>query len=88
LRWDGRINSCPFDFHGESLLGDARSTSLKEIWRGAAYRSLRRRFRTDHMQIGTCARCGHSFEGGGYGEIMIDTVRLDSGARDGIPRSV
>jgi len=82
LRWDGRINSCTFDFHGESLLGDFTSSSLKKIWRGAAYRSLRKRFRSNWKQIPACARCGHGFEGGGYQEIMVDSVRLGDSRPD------
>ncbi len=76
LRWDGRINSCTFDSCGESLLGDFASGSAKEIWRGAAYRDLRRKFRTSWGEIPACARCGHGFQGGDYGEILVDTVRF------------
>jgi len=82
LRWDGRINSCTFDFHGESLLGDFTSSTLGEIWRGAAYRSLRKQFRENWRQIPACARCGHGYEGGGYQEIMVDSVRLGKEDRE------
>lgn len=76
LRWDGRINSCTFDFHGESLLGDFKSTPFREIWRAAAYKGLRRRFRTNWHEIPACSRCGYGYEGATHEDNMIETVRF------------
>ena len=39
--WDGTVVTCPQDFYGAYPVGDARSTSLREIWNGEPLRRLR-----------------------------------------------
>jgi radical SAM protein with 4Fe4S-binding SPASM domain len=77
LRWDGRINPCAYDFDGERLLGDAAATSFREIWRGPAYRQMRREFRADWERIPICSRCTYAYVGGNYDQIVADAWFFD-----------
>ena len=54
---DGTVTPCPQDFHAVLKLGNARETSLKEIWNGPAYRQLRRQFGTDIESLTLCRKC-------------------------------
>ncbi len=54
---DGTVTPCPQDFHAVLKLGNARETSLKEIWHGPAYRQLRRQFATDIESLTICRKC-------------------------------
>jgi MoaA/NifB/PqqE/SkfB family radical SAM enzyme len=51
--WDGRVSLCCADFDGREILGDARSSSIKEIWNSEAYRRVRR----EHLESGGPAIC-------------------------------
>lgn len=54
---DGTVTPCPQDFHTVLNLGNARETSLKEIWNGPAYQQLRRQFATDIESLAICRKC-------------------------------
>ena len=54
---DGTVTPCPQDFHAMLKLGNARETSLKEIWNGPAYRQLRRQFAADIESLTICRKC-------------------------------
>lgn len=74
LRWDGRVNSCTFDIHDESNLGDFNTSPFKKIWRGVAYRSMRSLFRKNWKEIPICTRCTYGFEGGHFTESVIEST--------------
>lgn len=40
--WDGRVSMCCADFDGRHILGDVRTSSIKEIWNSPAYLAVRR----------------------------------------------
>jgi radical SAM protein with 4Fe4S-binding SPASM domain len=77
LRWDGRINPCAYDFDGEYELGHTGANAVADIWRGAAYRQMRRQFREDWERIPICNRCTYAYEGGNYSDIIADTWFFD-----------
>lgn len=54
---DGTVTPCPQDFHAVLNLGNARETSLKNIWNGPAYRQLRRQFAADIESLTICRTC-------------------------------
>lgn len=70
LRWDGTVNPCEYDFDGTYVLGDVGRQPFAEIWSGAPYRELRRRFRGDWRSIPNCTRCTYAFEGGNYTDVL------------------
>jgi sulfatase maturation enzyme AslB (radical SAM superfamily) len=54
--WDGRVSLCCADFDGRTVLGDLRTSSIREIWNCDAYRSVRRQ----HLESGgpdICRSC-------------------------------
>jgi radical SAM protein with 4Fe4S-binding SPASM domain len=65
---DGRVCPCTFDARGRYVLGDLNKESFRDIWWGAPYRRLRRRFRRDYRGLVLCSECQWAFEGGSMGE--------------------
>jgi len=54
--WDGRVSLCCADFDGRNVLGDLRTSTIKDIWNAPAYRSVRRQ----HLESGgpeICRSC-------------------------------
>jgi MoaA/NifB/PqqE/SkfB family radical SAM enzyme len=54
--WDGRVSLCCADFDGRTILGDLRTTSIREIWSSETYRAVRR----EHLVSGgpdICRAC-------------------------------
>jgi radical SAM protein with 4Fe4S-binding SPASM domain len=56
--YDGKVNPCDFDYKSYLSTGDANTTSLSDIWLGAAYQKLR----DEHVanmrkKIVPCDRC-------------------------------
>jgi MoaA/NifB/PqqE/SkfB family radical SAM enzyme len=54
---DGAVTACPQDFRGALKMGDARATSLADIWRGDAYRNLRSAFGPRIETLSLCRKC-------------------------------
>jgi radical SAM protein with 4Fe4S-binding SPASM domain len=57
ILWDGTVTPCPQDYNGELRMGDAKTSSLREIWNGPAYRELRRQMATDVGALRLCRKC-------------------------------
>lgn len=57
VNYNGLVSVCCVDWGFKTIIGDARTTSLKEIWTGAAMR----RFRLMHLEGNrtTHSACGH-----------------------------
>ena len=54
--WDGRVALCCADFDGRQILGDLRTSTIREIWNSEAYRRVRR----EHLETGgpdICRAC-------------------------------
>jgi MoaA/NifB/PqqE/SkfB family radical SAM enzyme len=51
--WDGRVSLCCADFDGRHILGDLRTSTIREIWNGDLYRRTRR----EHLESGGPAIC-------------------------------
>jgi radical SAM protein with 4Fe4S-binding SPASM domain len=64
IHWDGKVTLCSFDPHDRCTLGDLRSQSFRDIWRGAPYRRVRRQFRRRFEEIPLCRDCTYAFRGG------------------------
>jgi Radical SAM superfamily/Iron-sulfur cluster-binding domain len=54
--WDGRVSLCCADFDGHEILGDLRTSTIREIWNGAPYRRARRAH-LDHGGPAVCQSC-------------------------------
>ncbi|UQZ89068.1 hypothetical protein C4J81_07595 [Deltaproteobacteria bacterium Smac51] len=56
--WDGPVGPCCGDWERRLVMGNARDTSLAEIWRGDAYRRLRTAHVSGHYEeIEACRQC-------------------------------
>ncbi len=54
--WDGRVALCCADFDGTTILGDLRTSTIREVWNSEAYRAVRR----EHLESGgpeICRSC-------------------------------
>jgi hypothetical protein len=51
--WDGRVALCCADFDGKIVLGDARTSTIADIWNAEPYRRARRA----HLEAGGPAIC-------------------------------
>jgi len=71
IHWRGSVVPCTFDPKDKYILGDVREDSLRKIWSGAAYRQMRRRFRTGWEKISLCAECSYAYKGG---NLRCDTI--------------
>jgi MoaA/NifB/PqqE/SkfB family radical SAM enzyme len=54
--WDGRVSLCCADFDGHTVLGDLNSSTIKDVWNGDAYRSVRRQH-LEHGGPDVCQSC-------------------------------
>lgn len=56
--WDGEVFMCCGDWHGEYILGNAKNTSLYELWHSEKYNRARKlHAREKFNEIPVCARC-------------------------------
>jgi MoaA/NifB/PqqE/SkfB family radical SAM enzyme len=56
ILWDGRVSLCCADFDGREVLGDLRTSTIKDIWNGPAYRKVRHAH-LDHGGPAICQSC-------------------------------
>lgn len=55
--WDGTVTPCPQDFQAVLRMGSLATASLREIWNGPAYQSLRHRLKHDIPSLELCRTC-------------------------------
>jgi radical SAM protein with 4Fe4S-binding SPASM domain len=56
ILWDGRVSLCCADFDGRNVLGDLRTSTIKQVWNSKPYRAVRRQ----HLESGgpeICRSC-------------------------------
>jgi len=87
LRWDGQITPCTYDFDSARAMGNVKTSSMREIWRNAAYTLMRREFRKDPAEISICKNCTYAFEGGDYPDVIAETLYLDGSPPGLAPRN-
>ena len=64
IHWNGAVCPCTYDYNEKVIFGDLKSQTFKDIWHGASYRDIRRRFHYDWKNIDICRNCSFAFEGG------------------------
>jgi molybdenum cofactor biosynthesis enzyme MoaA len=55
--YDGRMLICCVDWEQQGVMGDLRTTALADIWYGAPYAELRRRFAAGDLEGTLCQNC-------------------------------
>lgn len=56
VTWDGRVSACCQDYESHLVMGDAKTTNLKDIWQGSALSQLRETHR--FRKFGKVPLCG------------------------------
>jgi radical SAM protein with 4Fe4S-binding SPASM domain len=78
FNWDGTIVSCSFDPDVLYPLGNIRERSFWEIWKGEAYRNMRRQFRDSWSRMPRCADCSYAWKGGDCShEAIAESIFYD-----------
>jgi radical SAM protein with 4Fe4S-binding SPASM domain len=57
ITWDGLVVPCCFDKDATHRLGDMKTQSFKEIWRGEAYDDFRKKLFSARKEIDICKNC-------------------------------
>ena len=58
ITWDGKVTYCCFDNTLKIVLGDASKESIKEIWNGSKFQTLRRAILTNSFSTASpCFKC-------------------------------
>jgi radical SAM protein with 4Fe4S-binding SPASM domain len=55
--WDGTVTPCPQDFFAKMNMGNVNQSSLRDIWNGPAYQTLRRKLAGDLHSLPLCHKC-------------------------------
>ncbi len=58
ISWDGRVAQCYSDYMMSNILGDVKSGSIKEVWRGEPFRKLRESMKSGRrLSTKPCRTC-------------------------------
>jgi radical SAM protein with 4Fe4S-binding SPASM domain len=83
IHWNGTVCPCTFDEKEQLGMGNLREQTFAEIWHGAKYREMRRRFRTAWEQLSPCANCSYAYEGGNCAtDIVAEATFFQPGGAD------
>jgi radical SAM protein with 4Fe4S-binding SPASM domain len=64
IHWNGVVCPCSFDVEENYPFGDLEKTTLRDIWFGDAYTTMRRQFRDNWESIHACGNCSYAYRGG------------------------
>ena len=62
ITWDGKVVPCCFDKDALHRLGDLHTASMKDIWKGEAYRHFRQQISKGRKNIDICANCSEGLK--------------------------
>jgi hypothetical protein len=70
---DGRVTHCCYDAHGDQILGDLKTHSLREILDSPRFAEMQSMFeRRDFTQLPRCAEC---FKHGGESHALEGAIK-------------
>lgn len=55
--WNGTVTPCPQDFWGKLKMGNLNTATIREVWNGEAYRTLRRSYGANIDSLALCRKC-------------------------------
>ncbi len=81
---DGRVTHCCYDAHGEQILGDLKTQSLREIVESERMAEMQAMFdRRDFTQLPRCAECfKHGGESHAFNDVLTRVQNLPNAAKD------
>lgn len=65
---DGRVTHCCYDAHGDQVMGDLKTQSLREIIEGDRFAAMQKAF--DTRDFDALPRCGECFRHGGEASVF------------------
>ena len=58
ILWNGNVVFCCLDYEGENIMGNIKEDTIREIWNGVKYKSIRKILLENKLNnIPLCARC-------------------------------
>ena len=81
---DGRVTHCCYDAHGDQVMGDLKSQSLREIIDGDRLAAMQEMFeRRDFSQLPRCGECfKHGGESHAFNDVLTRVQNLPGAAKD------
>ena len=81
---DGRVTHCCYDAHGDQVMGDLRTQSLREIVEGDKLAAMQEAFaRRDFTNLPRCAECfKHGGESHAFNDVLTRVQNLPGAAKD------
>jgi MoaA/NifB/PqqE/SkfB family radical SAM enzyme len=70
---DGRVTHCCYDAHGDQVMGDLKTQSLREILDSPRFAEMQSWF--DRRDFSQLPRCGECFKHGGESHALEDVIK-------------
>ncbi len=81
---DGRVTHCCYDAHGEQVMGDLKTQSLREIIDSSRFAQMQAAFdRRDFSQLPRCGECfKHGGESQAFNDVLTKVQNLPNAGKD------
>ena len=87
---DGRVTHCCYDAHGDQVMGDLKTHSLREIIDGDRFAMMQDAF--DRRDFTNLPRCGECFKHGGeshaFNDVLTRVQNLPGAAKDAVRKVI
>jgi MoaA/NifB/PqqE/SkfB family radical SAM enzyme len=87
---DGRVTHCCYDAHGDQVMGDLKSQSLREIIEGDRMAMMQDAFnRRDFTNLPRCGECfKHGGESHAFNDVLTRVQNLPGAAKDAVRKVI
>lgn len=87
---DGRVTHCCYDAHGDQVLGDLKTQSLREILDSPRFAEMQAAFdRRDFTNLPRCAECfKHGGESHTFNDVLTRVQNLPGAAKDAVRKVI
>lgn len=87
---DGRVTHCCYDAHGDQVLGDLKTHSLREILDGPRFAEMQAAFhRRDFSNLPRCGECfKHGGESHAFNDVLTRVQNLPNAAKDAVRKVI
>lgn len=87
---DGRVTHCCYDAHGDQVLGDLKTQSLREILDSERFATMQDAFaRRDFTQLPRCGECfKHGGESHAFNDVLTKVQSLPNVAKDAVRKVI
>ena len=87
---DGRVTHCCYDAHGDQVMGDLKTQSLREILDSDRFATMQDAFtRRDFSQLPRCGECfKHGGESHAFNDVLTRVQNLPGAAKDAVRKVI